>query len=39
MRMFSTMASINRSVSPIAVLGSVVIVILARVSATNLFPP
>ena len=38
-RMFSTMASINKSVSAIAVLGSVVIVILDMASATNLFAP
>ena len=37
--MFSTMASISRSVSAMALLGSVVSVILARASATNLFAP
>ena len=37
-RIFSTMASIKRSVSAMLAAGSVLIVILERVSVTNCFP-
>ena len=39
MRMFSTMASISRSVSAMLVVGSVAICILDIVSVTNFFSP